>query len=294
MRSSITRAVASLATASLLTLGLGGCFLLPLSVHGPTASAAPSTRGEDAAAAPRTGDCWEATHRHLADWSSWEGRDPVPCSEPHQSYTYLVTELTAQVEPAYDSGAVTGELLAAASAQCNDDLEREFGWDGQSSRLGLYFFVPTEDEWDAGNRDIRCDVAMLDLGSDYLDPELADLPAGIDELIDDAASDGLTYAICVYGDGYGPYESTETELIDCDGGDYSWRLGGTIEFPADEGSAYPDADALYAYGVDHCPTLGMERGETPLPYTPTAEYWGYGEHSIECWFSLLEGPPKTA
>jgi hypothetical protein len=293
LHSSIVRAAAALAIASMAVVGLGGCFLLPLAPHRPTATATPSPRGEDAAAAPQTGDCWTGTHRHYADWASWEGEAAVPCTERHQSYTYAAADLDEAVEEPYDSVGVTGELLDAASNQCEAAFDEQFDVDMSTSRIGLYFFVPTEDEWDDGDHTIRCDVAALDLGSDYLDPDLADLPEEIDSFMGDAAHHELAYRLCVAGDGYGPYESTETEILDCTEGDYYWRLGGQVEFPADDSTPYPLDATLFDFALDNCPALGIKPGETVLPYTPTKEYWAYGSREIECWFSLIEGPPST-
>lgn len=289
MPSSTSRVVSLLAAASFVLLGLGGCFLLPL---GPGADRTPSTSGEDAAAGPKAGDCWEATHRHLADWSSWKGDGPVPCDEHHQAYTYLAADLEAEVDEAYDDNGVTNELLAAASDQCDAAFASQFDLDVKTSRLGIYFFVPDEDAWDDGDRSVRCDVALLDIGSDYVDPDLADLPRKIDRLIAEAKHDGLAYGVCLVGDGYGPFESAETVLADCNG-DYYWRLGGYLEYPGDDATPYPSGDRLTDYGMDECPSLGIERGETVLPYAPTEQYWNLGARSIQCWFSLLEAPSSS-
>jgi hypothetical protein len=287
-RSSVVRLFAA-STGVLLVVGtLSGCFLLPLLPPAGPRDATP-TPDDAFSGITTTGDCWETNYDDLAAWASWEGDGPVDCGEDHQSYTYLAGDLEADVADPYDIEGMTSELALAVSEQCRGTLESEFGITDKLGRISFFFFVPTESEWKAGSRAIRCDIGVLGIGSDYLNGDigLEDLPVDIRDL----DPDSVDYQLCLTGDGLGPYEGSEAIIADCTG-DYFWRLGGTVEYPGTtETDPYPAGDTLFDYAIDECPQLGMAQAETVYPYVPSEETWEqFGDRIIECWFSTVGTP----
>lgn len=290
--SSLARLAASITIASFVAVGLGGCFALPFLPHRPSASptSTPKEHKADKPTGSETGDCWEATYRNMAEWSNWEGDGPVPCDERHQSYTYLSTAFDGDVSTPYDADGMTVELQDATSDQCDRAFDDQFDWGDKAPLIGVYFFVPTQEEWDAGNHTIRCDIGLLAIGSDYLQPKLEDLPDTMADLASDIKENPEAYGLCVIGNGAGPYESRQTELVNCGDGDYYWRYGGTVDYPAGASIPFPDDKTLNDYANDECPSLGIESGESVLSYNPSADSWAAGDRTIQCWFSLVEEP----
>lgn len=299
-RSSVARLVAASTIVSLVVAGLSGCFLLPrvnpLGSGDETRTSAPSDELDAGA-----GACWQTNYDDLALWSAWEGDGPVDCDEDHQSYTFLTedldADLEAELEAPYDAEGMTGELAWAISQQCRAVLEDEYDITDREKRIGFFFFAPTASEWDDGAREIRCDIALLGFGSDYLngDIDLEDLPADINDLLDEVESNEVFYQLCLTGDGSGPYEGTEAIIEDCTI-DYFWRYGGYLEYPGTtESDPYPEGDTLFDYAIDECPLLGIAGPETVYPYVPSEETWvQYGDRNIECWFSTLDAPSEAA
>ena len=281
------RRIASAAVITTLALGtLSGCFLLP-EAPDPKPEASETEEAEaDSDGFAAIGDCWDTNFADMAEWSSWEGDGPVDCDEDHHSYTYFVGELEADVQQGWDDGSTTSELAGAVSDQCSPLLV-ELGVPETAARAGLYFFVAPEDDWEDGDHRIRCDVAVSAVDSDWNEPELEELPADIDDLIDDVDENAVDYELCILGDGYGPYDSNEAYIADC-GGDYFWRYAGPVEFPSAAADPYPSEDTLYAYSDTECATLGMRDDEAVLPYIPSPDGWDEGYRDITCWFSLGE------
>lgn len=295
MIQSINRLVLSAVIGAALLGSLSGCFLLPA---GPAIQQS-SERDDDDSEDDKNekpastdfatvGDCWQVRAVELAEWSVWEGDEPVNCNKDHQSYTFFAGELKAEVENAWQGGDITDELVAAVAAQCAINL-RKLGVPLAAARVGSYFFVAPEDEWEDGNHSIRCDVAVTALDSDWYDPDLEDLPNDIDELIDDIEENEVSYEFCLIGDAFGPYESSEAYLADC-GGVYYWRFEEAVYFDALPDDPYPSDADLYAFGEASCPASHARDGEEPLYYVPSREMWASDLRYVDCWYSTIEQP----
>ena len=289
-----TKPLVALAITALLLGSLSGCFLLPLGPAAPASSPSSSNdrSASDGDVVAETGDCWQTSYADLAEWASWEGDGSVDCDKRHQSYTYLAGDLEESIANGFDDGLMTNELALAVSDQCRAALEDEFGWSEKEQRLGFYFFVPTEQDWNVGDRAIRCDIALKALDSDFYDPDLENLP-DVADLKRDLDSNSVAYQLCLIGDGFGPLEGSEATISDCTADEYLWRWGGVLDYPAASGESYPAGDTLYNYALDECPLLGIAQGETVYPYTPSPEAWAEGDYSIECWFSMVEVPSSA-
>lgn len=274
------------AIAVLLLTSLSGCFLIPQAPQPEAGSGGAAANGFG-----NIGDCWEAKYADLAEWSSWEGDGPVDCNENHQSYTFFVGELETEVTSAWQDGSLTDELATAISDECAPHL-LDLGVPDSAARAGGYFFVAPEKEWENGDHRIRCDVAVSALDSDWSKPKLEKLPADINDLVADIDKNSRSYELCLMGDGYGPYDSTEAYYMDCATGDYYWRYAGEVEYPSDAPDPYPTPESFSAFAEIDCAALGLRADETVLPYFPSQEMWDSGYRAVTCWFSLVEAPSK--
>jgi hypothetical protein len=264
--------------SALLLATLSGCALLP--------SAAPEPTPDETRTGVQVGDCWEATGVDLYEWATWEGDGPVDCAEKHQTYTFVVAQLDADVE-AWDGGDLTGEVIGEIRELCDPALV-DLGIDEAASRAPWYFFVADEDDWADGDHSIRCDVAVSAFDSLWGEPELENLPDDIDDLVSDVQKNPRSYELCLIGDGTGPYESTETFYADCAGDAYLWRFGGTAEYDSEAADAYPSDQELFGFANEACTALGLRDDEIVYPYIPTEQMWEAGDRTAACWFSLIE------
>lgn len=130
-----------------------------------TTSASPSPAF---APAPPVGACYRLSQPQLSE--AHPEAPPVPCAQPHTTQTYAVTTLAGITAPV-DSTAVA----ATADQQCRAGLRRFVAATPARlalSRVSYAWFVPTQDDLDAGSRWLRCDVAVL-----RTDTTLVSLPA---------------------------------------------------------------------------------------------------------------------
>ena len=275
-----TRLATSLALAALVMPTLGGCFLLPSNQNGPTRD-----RGAIGAA---EGDCWATNIEDMTEWSTWQGESPVECNRDHQSYTFFVGELDARIDDPWNGESMSDELANAVAELCRPKLDELLGTT-DAARIELFFFATSPTEWEAGERVVRCDLALIAAGSDYFAPDIDTLPTDIDQLLDDVRAEPRRFELCLTGDGYGPYDSGEAQYADCTDF-YDWRFGGTVEFPASLNAEYPAEQALREFADDECAALGAEGDETVLSYLPLTDDWQLGYRTIECWFSLVPAP----
>ena len=280
----MNRAIPSAVIGALLLTSLSGCFLLPEAPDPEPQSSETEEVETEHDGFAEIGDCWDTNYSDLAEWQWWEGDGPVDCDDDHNSYTYFVGELEADVDAAWEDGGITSELINAVSDQCQPHL-LDLGIPDSAARAVGYFFVTEEEDWEDGDHRIRCDVAVSAIDSDWNDQELEELPADISDLADDIAGNSRSYELCILGDGYGPWDSNEAYIADCEG-DYFWRYAGPIEYPSAAADPYPSEDTLYAYAGTECATLGMRDGEAVLPYIPSPAGWDEGYRDITCWFSL--------
>ncbi|MBW9206430.1 septum formation family protein [Mumia sp. zg.B17] len=117
----------------------------------PSASPSPTTAPE-----PIAGACYRLSAPQLAE--AQVGVAPVPCTQPHTTVTYLVTSLSGITEP-IDATA----LAANAERRCRAALRtfvRATPARLALSRVRSAWFVPSDQDLDAGARWLRCDLAV--------------------------------------------------------------------------------------------------------------------------------------
>lgn len=282
------RVPAALATTLVLVTMLGGCFVLPVSPPGPPTN---PTSTSEADAEPekyidygQVGDCWVAQFRQVSMWTTWHGDAPVDCGEAHQLYTFHLGELAVAPEEPYDGSSATPDMVAAARDYCMVAFLAEYGADSTPGLLTSVSMPPAPEEWDAGERRIRCDIATFMVGDDFLYPELGDLAdaAGLPDAI--AAGD---YDLCLTGEGYYPYDGDATVIVDCDDEEYYWRLDSIAHYEADMLAAYPGDQVLDDYAWEHCDESRARDDEEIFYYPVVEEGWDYGARTSECWFSTI-------
>jgi hypothetical protein len=286
---STVRRTASAAIIVALALGsLSGCFALPQATDGaeeqqPTSS--PTPKAERYSEYAEVGDCWQSTFLRLKQATTWSGGAAVDCAKEHQTYTYFVGELGFDDEHFYSAIHPTDLLLDAANELCASEFLEQFQAPVVPGRLSWFGLPPTRAEWKAGEHRIRCDMVLLPLGSDYLDPsELDNLPDNGDLKRAIEAGD---YELCLTGDGYHPYDEEETDIVDCSDDDYYWRLDSYSVYDAADTVPYPGESAIDEFAWSRCDEGRARKGEELFYYGIDEDSWNYGYRVTECWFTTV-------
>lgn len=95
-------------------------------------------------------------------------RPPVPCDSPHQTETFQVTEPPSDVAAHKELPSPVLLRRAGASACSYDALYNYLGPDNPvaARKLKIIQFFPTHEEWENGERRVRCDVAVAQEGDE--------------------------------------------------------------------------------------------------------------------------------
>ena len=86
-----------------------------------------------------------------------ESVEGVPCNEPHEEEMYH--QFVSVAGPAWPGDAA---LETEASEKCFDAFEPYVGRSYQSSDLDFYFWIPTQQGWEAGDRSVNCLAFQMD------------------------------------------------------------------------------------------------------------------------------------
>lgn len=108
------------------------------------------TRGGDLVASDlRVGDCFD-----LKDASTDQIGEvnAVPCEVAHEYEMYFVGTMADGAFPSDDA------FEAFFEANCIDSFEAYVGKSYQASELDIFWLVPVEDGWNAGDRSVQCAV----------------------------------------------------------------------------------------------------------------------------------------
>jgi hypothetical protein len=274
------RSVSSLVGIVAIALSLSGCSLLPGSAH-------PATVAPDSG--PESGQCWNATTTHAAAWTDWEGGSAVPCGSSHTLYTYHVGTVSGESEDTWaapgDPTELSPTVQAKAAEACGlTKVLPHLKWNQQL--VSGYFFVPTETQWRAGARWIRCDLGVLATGTTFGNESFTALPTRISTLVDAITSDPLRFELCVNSPTpvsvAGPLDDPNATLADCKDNP-QWKLAIHGSFPDAAGSPFPDSAASNAASSKLC-LLGVKSDdEVWMAYLPTKAGWAAGDREIDCW-----------
>jgi hypothetical protein len=277
-----SRLALAAAGATIVAVALSGCSVIPTFVN----------RVRDGLAgqsAPRVGECWTQTYNELQEWETWQGSAPVSCARPHEAYTYAVTSVSRSLPANRDdsSGNVIDSVNNAAWDACQVQMHRYWPTLGDSDVLFQpAFYLPSLSSWRSGARGVRCDIAVIKVGSSVAKPALRALPSDIGTLrtalttapdqfkycidtpggasSDDPAGKGATYADC-------------TRSPD-------WLLIKEITIPGGEDAAYPGESSIDAQiSTDCTDRYSADHGGT-FAYYPSKDSWNQdGDRLIDCW-----------
>lgn len=114
-----------------------GVLAVALSACGP---------GQGAVTALRPGQCVDQP----ASPTGVEEVEVVPCDDPHDLEVFALVELPEGPYPGAD-----GRSQAAQEA-CNERFAAYVGVEPSASALATGFLVPTEEGWQAGDREVVC------------------------------------------------------------------------------------------------------------------------------------------
>lgn len=229
--------------------------------------------------------CWQATVDEARTWTAWLGGPAVSCNGPHTLETYATGEVTYEGPLGSGTGSrwkAPAALSAAASEVCNkSDFDQEIRPLG-TLRMYQVMFLPTKDQWLAGDRTVRCDIGAFALGSemriDFPNRTLAfeaNSEVFSSPQLDTVATDPDAFGVCF--DGYSKYILAQCSKARA-------RMVGFTTVPQPIGGPYPGYDVLNKWLGEQC------RASSPVDTSlqilaPRLEdwkrkiNWGYCIHS---------------
>jgi hypothetical protein len=300
--------VGALLAIVLAAVFLGGC----AAVTPTTSLAAGHAGGASSSAVPGSeptplpsafGRCWNEPYNSVSVWTTWQGADYVPCAEAHTTYTYAVENL-----PAREAAAFTMALSESQSAQSEsaarsaiaeaaaETCEVEFEYlvptrRDEYSLVSSFAFVPSDTEWEAGARWVRCDIGLLIYSTPQSVPRFATLPTDITDLALSVQRYPHQYEVCLI-----PPSSSESNVphadgavaVRCDEGE-AWHFFASVPVGYAPESGYPGVENLSAASASACRTAADELDE-PDAYVwwfyPSENGWADGSRVASCWSYL--------
>lgn len=159
----------------LLVATLSGPALVMMSGCTPPAEAPAAPSQSSKSPTWHVGDCYAYTSAQARGFE--DATDPVPCAQEHTGETVFVTPLgqpdQVEVERFWQAAVPGNGLLmfyplldnSPLAARCADPAREYLGLDaGQiPARFEVRYFVPSQSEWDRGDRSMRCDVVSQTL-----------------------------------------------------------------------------------------------------------------------------------
>lgn len=279
-RRSLT-AIAALTLA--LAVSLSGC--AALAGHGTGKSTSSSHHTPKVSAAdkgkPTEGECWTATIK-TANVPSWT-HPPVDCAKPHQLYTFAVPQLeqTHQRGEYATSGNVADSLYSDAWQTCGHHLTDVFPNLAYPSRIELSAHIPSVSQWQKGARWVRCDMAVIAVGSPLASPEFENLP-DYGGLRDTGVNDTYAFNYCTNEPITGSPAPSGAVFADCTTNP-TWLLYGYQTIPEPSGDTYPTAAQLTAAYENTCKKPHADAGQLTYPIYPSASDWQNGDENLQCW-----------
>ncbi len=275
-----TRSLLSLVGILAVALSPAGCSLLaPMNGVAKPASGGTPTQGQ----------CWNATTGQAAAWPDWKGTAVIPCARPHTLYTYHVGAIAGENGTSWAAPGDANSLNVRVQTKAQDAckltiLLPHLKWNQQL--INGYFFVPTEAQWRAGARWVRCDVGVLATGTTLDNERFASLPSTIATLVSAVSSEPLRYGLCMNSSTpvteSGPLDNPDATLADCRHNP-QWRLSTHGKFPDAAGAPYPADATSNAVSAKLCQPAASAAGGVWFAYLPTKSGWASGDRGIDCW-----------
>lgn len=273
------RSLASVVGVALLAFALAGCSLLP-GLGSKTAVAAST---------PTVGQCWNASAAQAGEWTDWEGQAAAACASSHTLYTYQVGKISGVTSSSWAAPGDTSDLSDAVEAKADDacrlsTLLPHEKWNQQL--IQDFFFVPTEAQWKAGARWVRCDVGVLAVGTTVADENLGPLPSRIATFVAGVTSDPARYEFCVNSPqsatAEGPLDDPDSIIADCSK-DPQWKLAAHGNLPGAAGAPFPADATANSDSTKICAPAATGDGQIWIAYLPTKADWASGDREVDCW-----------
>lgn len=276
----VARAVATAALLAVAAMPLAGC------VAGESSPdvARLAGRVERVGYTPRVGDCWqEPDYEVVSSWSWWQGSGSVDCDAEHNSITAAVGEIPDDF-PAPSEAGETPELdaedYAVVREICTDWTDDDVGLE-EGTRIDWFWYLPSPRQWAAGERWLRCDVAVAALGP--LSPRAVEpLPAEVEDVMSRLWDE---YSLCLDtpypAEGHRPWDDPVTSVaVSCDG-DHQWRHVMSMDNPDDE--LPPQAELIERAGPQCQEMIELNQAAGGILYVPSEETWAEGVRTSKCW-----------
>jgi hypothetical protein len=284
-RTMLMRATGLTAVALALAVTLSGCAAIAGKVieRGAVASRTATLAKER----PIKGECWQGTLTYDG-YANWGTRPPVPCGKQHQLYTFAVLALegihTGKLftKSGYAYEAIENDAIQTCDRAKQSDLP---AYDDATSRVYIESYLPEENEWDAGARWVRCDIAVVKVGSSVKHPAFEYLPvfAALRATMKDAPSQ---FNFCVNdpgGLGPGGPKGSNAIYADCRNNP-QWTLAGYKDIVTGTGGAYPTPAQMKAQYQLSCVSQYADSTHITYPYYPSKTDWDTnGDEQYECW-----------
>ena len=266
--------------AALVIATLSGCSPLSPTVVTPgLGTAGGAAVAQEALAAVGSGEvakCWQVTYDGFLQQPQNVGSTDVPCTSPHQAYTFAVDELNA--------GLQRIDATPVAYNACAASYLTTFTLSANEARLYLSEVLPSSAAWVTGDRSVGCTIQLSAVGSHFRGPTFADLPE-FSTFLKSVNSSPTDYSVCVNDPGTngttGPTLGTDAIIADCSTG--QWLLEPSPRFPDPAGEAYPGYDALYPFMHSHCGALYDTATIRGWVFYPSEQQWADGSRDFQCW-----------
>jgi hypothetical protein len=282
-----SRLLVFLAAIVAVAFTLAGCTLLPVAVSGVQSPAAST---------PKVGQCWNVSKENADNWADWEGSAATSCAKSHVLYTYAVGKISGITAKSWaEKGSIEtlrNDVLIKAEDVCAlSDLLPKLKWNQQL--VDSWFFVPTEQQWKAGARWVRCDVGVLAYGTTLDNEVLAKLPAKISTLVSSVSSDPQQYQFCINSSvpisEAGPLDNSDGRIADCRQNP-EWALVGHGSLPEVAGAPYPDEPTANKETATICSKYVQNSNESWIAYLPDRTDWTKtNARDVQCWIGQKSG-----
>ena len=301
---------------ALLAIVSAVCFLGACASANPTAlfaagqdaSGSTTTEVEPSPTTTAFGRCWNEPYEKVSAWTSWRGGDYVPCEEQHTTYTYTVQELPARHAAAFSRAlsasqsaqaemSAREDIRAVGSRICQTELEFLVPTRGdQYSMLTMFTLLPSDAEWQAGARWVRCDIGLLAPPTPESEPRFAALPAHITDLSLSVERYPRQYELCLSAS-----TTAEQDVPHADGAvqvpcntDDVWHFYASVPLGYAPESAFPGSDAVASAAKAACASAAAELDDANAD-TDATQWWFYpgeagwddGRRTASCWMYLI-------
>jgi hypothetical protein len=285
-RRNCSRIIGAIVATVVVSLVLSGCAAIATAVDRSLVSARIAAKN---VGRPLVGECWRASFKSADGYANWDDSPPVKCSEPHELYSFVVTDLT---EPhkgkLFDkAGYAYTPIWDDAYQACSQAEGHEFSnLDVNSRRDTLETYLPEEAQWDIGARWVRCDIGVLAVGSSVAHPEFEALPS-LAVLRHEVAKAPEQFDFCtdIPAGATGGPKGPDAVYADClDKPQWVFQN----YYPLDSGpdGEYPDAAVRNAQYVRQCESQYADATHQTYVYYPSTKEWSNDNVNLECWVGI--------